>query len=52
MDFPQAQAQYSLLRQKFAARQITLQQFAQEVDKLRFQTSDGVWWAIRREDGA
>jgi len=51
MDFQQAQAIYGSLRQKLVNRQISQQQFAQEVDKLRFQTPDGVWWAIRREDG-
>ncbi|MBN2147568.1 MAG: hypothetical protein JW726_09270, partial [Anaerolineales bacterium] len=51
MNFQEAEYHYRRLRQQLAARQISPQQFAAQVARLRVQDAQGAWWQMRAQDG-
>ncbi|MFC1925637.1 hypothetical protein ACFLW2_02955 [Chloroflexota bacterium] len=52
MNFREAIDSYRTLRNQLNAGQITPEDFAERVNTLRVQHSDGSWWQIRQADGA
>jgi hypothetical protein len=46
MDFNEVSKSYAALQQQLASGAIAPELYQQEVAKLRFVTSDGVWWQV------
>jgi hypothetical protein len=52
MNFQEAEKRYAAIRDQLNKRQITEQQFAEQVFALRLQDSNGAWWQVNGADGS
>ncbi len=51
MTSDQVYNEYLRLKGLFNSNKLTIEQFRTELDKLRFQDENGVWWSLRADDG-
>jgi hypothetical protein len=52
MNFQEAEKRYAALREQLNQRQISEEQFAEQVFALRLQDAKGAWWQVNGADGS
>lgn len=51
MDFQIAEKKYQNLKNQLESGKMSPQKYHIEIEKLRFQSSNGVWWQLNGDDG-